>query len=222
VALVHGLATTAERTWTVNGWVDLLRDEGRDVVAPDLLGHGSADAPHEPVAYDELEAHLDRDLPEGTLDAVGFSLGARSLLVLATRRPERFRRLVVAGVGANLFRGEDEADPSEELAAALAGEAAMPPWAHYFERQAVASGVDPRALAALLRRPHPAPLDRELLARVQVPVLVVLGTEDFAGPADPLVEALPDATLRLLPGVDHFATPKDMGFLDAALRFLGA
>jgi hypothetical protein len=50
----------------------------------------------------------------------------------------------------------------------------------------------------------------------------VLGDRDFAGPADPLVGALTNATLVTLPGVDHFATPKDFGFIDAALDFLGA
>jgi hypothetical protein len=53
-------------------------------------------------------------------------------------------------------------------------------------------------------------------------VLVVLGDKDFAGPADPLVDALPDARLVTLRNVDHFATPKDFGFIDAALDFLGA
>jgi hypothetical protein len=57
---------------------------------------------------------------------------------------------------------------------------------------------------------------------VTVPVLVVLGDRDFAGPADPLVDALPDGTRCNLRGVDHFATPKDFGFLDAALSFLDA
>jgi len=51
---------------------------------------------------------------------------------------------------------------------------------------------------------------------------VVIGERDFAGPADPLVEGLPDAELVVLPGVDHFATPKDFGFIDAALDFLDA
>jgi len=50
----------------------------------------------------------------------------------------------------------------------------------------------------------------------------VLGTEDFAGPADPLVEALPVAEVRMLRGVDHFATPKDFGFIDGVLEWLGA
>ena len=62
----------------------------------------------------------------------------------------------------------------------------------------------------------------ELLGAVEVPVLVVLGERDDAGPAEPLVDALPDARLVLLPGVDHFATPKDFGFIDAALGFIDA
>ena len=50
---------------------------------------------------------------------------------------------------------------------------------------------------------------------------IVLGTEDFAGPADPLLDALPNAQLFALRGVDHFATPKDFGFIDAVLGWLG-
>ncbi len=72
-----------------------------------------------------------------------------------------------------------------------------------------------------MRQPRP-PLDAAVLGKITCPVLVVLGDRDFAGPADPLVEALPDATFRPLRGVDHFATPKDFGFLDAALGFLDA
>ena len=53
-------------------------------------------------------------------------------------------------------------------------------------------------------------------------MLVILGDKDFAGPAEPLVDALPDARLVTLRNVDHFATPKDFGCIDAALDFLGA
>jgi pimeloyl-ACP methyl ester carboxylesterase len=52
-------------------------------------------------------------------------------------------------------------------------------------------------------------------------VLVVIGDHDFAAPAEPLVEAFPDARLVVLKGVDHFATPKHFKFLEAALEFLG-
>ncbi len=72
-----------------------------------------------------------------------------------------------------------------------------------------------------MRSPRPR-LDDGRLAKVTNPVLVVLGDDDFAGPADPLLEALPNATFVPLRRVDHFATPKDFTFLDKALEFIGA
>ncbi len=217
VLLVHGLATSCARTWGETGWLELLADAGRRVIGVDLLGHGDAPAPHEPEAYDHLENRVLDELPADPVDAVGFSLGARVVLTLASRHPERFGRLVVAGVGANLFRD----DPNEAIVAALEG-ADAPDGdvvGQHFARLARHSGNDPLALAALLRRTPPA-LGTTELAAVTHPVLVVLGDQDFAGPADPLVEALPDATLAALRGVDHFATPKSMGFLTAGLDFL--
>lgn len=218
VVLVHGFATSAARTWRDNGWLDLLRDAGREVVAPDLLGHGTNAKPHDPEAYDRLEDDLLDRLPAGPVDAIGFSLGARVLLDLASREPPRFRRLVVAGVGANLFRDDDP----ELIASALTGDGPTEhPVGQYFRGLAEDPEADPEALVAYLRRPHHRPLTDEALARVELPVLVVLGDRDFAGPADPLLDRLPEARLVTLRGVDHFATPKQFGFIDAAFEFLG-
>jgi hypothetical protein len=50
---------------------------------------------------------------------------------------------------------------------------------------------------------------------------VVIGSDDFAGPGEPLVELLPNAQLVTLARVDHFATPENFGFFDAAFDFLG-
>ena len=57
---------------------------------------------------------------------------------------------------------------------------------------------------------------------MSVPTLIVVGENDFVFPPDELVDALPDAKLVTLSGVDHFATPKNFGFIDAALDFLEA
>jgi pimeloyl-ACP methyl ester carboxylesterase len=219
VVLVHGFATSADRTWRDNGWIDLLADAGRIVVAPDLLGHGRNDKPHVPEAYDHLEDDLLDALPAGPVDAIGFSLGARVLLDLASHHPDRFHRIVVAGVGANLFRGDDP----ELIAQAILGEGPSEnPVGQYFRQLASDGESDPQALVAYLRRTGHRSLTDDGLARITAPVLVVLGDRDFAGPADPLVEKLADVRVVMLPGVDHFATPKQFGFIDAALEFLGA
>ncbi len=221
VLLVHGFASSFERSWRDTGWVDLLAEAGREVLAVDLLGHGTADKPHDPEAYRELGSGVRDALPaKGRVDAVGFSLGAGLLLEVAAAAPERFEHLVVGGVGASLFR---EGDTEPAARAVLAGEADddASGAAQAFARFASAPGNDRAALAACLRRPATR-LDPSVLASVGCPVLVVLGDEDFAGPADPLVDALPNATVVILHGVDHFATAKDFRFLDHALRFLGA
>jgi pimeloyl-ACP methyl ester carboxylesterase len=95
------------------------------------------------------------------------------------------------------------------------------PTARYFLDHSARSGTDPKALARLLREHRPE-VTAEHYAKLTMPVLVVIGSEDFAGPGEPLAEALPHAELVTLKGVDHFSTPKNFGFLDAALEFLGA
>ena len=222
VVLVHGFASSGVRTWGESGWLDLLADTGRQVVAIDLLGHGAADKPHDPQAYAQLEEQALAEFPDEPVDAIGFSLGARTLLVLAAAHPERFHRLVLAGVGANLLRSDqssaelaDHIERAEELTPDAS------PVAQYFRAQAREPGSDPAALAACMRRTAP-PVTAEMLARITCPVLVVIGDRDFAGPGEPLAELLADARVVTLRGVDHFATPKDFGFLDAGLDFVGA
>jgi pimeloyl-ACP methyl ester carboxylesterase len=221
VVLVHGWGGSLATTWQRSGFTDLLADAGRPVIGVDLLGHGAAPKPHDPAAYADLTARIVEVLPDEPVDAVGFSLGAMTLLRLALDQPDRLRRLVVSGVGRNLFERDDE-----RAAAILAGvEGTGDPEdniGRLFGQYARAEGNDPEALAAVLRRPGGGPFDPAELAKVTIPVLVVIGDRDFAGPADPLVEALPDARAAVLRNVDHFATPEAFGFIDATLEFLGA
>lgn len=218
IVLVHGLGSSFEHGWRSVGWVDLISDAGREVVGIDVPGHGTASASHDPADYADVEARVEAMLPSGTIDAIGFSLGGQLLLRIASRHPERFRRLVVIGVGANLFRSDegralanafrDGVDP-DDLTARL------------FVQLAASAGNDPLALAAFLEREQ-VPFTEEDAARVTCPVLVIIGDRDFAGPADPLVAALPDVRLVTLSGVDHFRAPSDFGCIDAALEFVDA
>jgi pimeloyl-ACP methyl ester carboxylesterase len=221
VLLLHGFGGSAARTWRDNGWLDLLGDAGRPTLAPDLLGHGNAPRPHDITAYDALEDLVEAQLAElgpDPVDAIGFSLGARVLLVLASRSPHRFSHLVLGGVGANLFRHDDITAFAEVLAG---DEAPSDPAAAYFHQMIRSDGNDPVALTALLCRTSP-PLDDAALGAITAPTLVVVGEHDFAGPAAPLVDRLADAASSTIARTDHFALPKNFGFLDAALEFIGA
>ncbi|HEX4865512.1 MAG TPA: alpha/beta hydrolase [Acidimicrobiales bacterium] len=219
VLLVHGFASSFERNWREPGWVDILQDEGHDVIGLDLLGHGTAEKPHDPAAYADLAGSVASALPsEGQVDAVGFSLGGQLLLKLASEQPDRFRRLVIGGVGDNVFR---DGDPEPAARAIETGETSEgdPAVAQAFAVFARAPGNDPAALAACLRRPKSG-VDEGMLSGLKVPALVVLGDRDFAGPADRLLAALPDAQLVTLAAADHFGTPKDFRFIEATVKFL--
>ena len=216
VVLLHGFATSSARTWWESGWLDLLADAGRQTVAIDILGHGKADKPHDPAAYADLEGYVAERLPDGPVDAVGFSLGARLLLGVAIAEPHRFRRIVTLGVGRNLF----ERGGGDVVANAIrSGHAQENPAAAYFARLAEHPENDREALLACLQAPMRL-LTAAELGRVTASVLVVIGERDFCGPADQLVDALPDARLVVLPRTDHFSTPKDFIAMDAALKFL--
>jgi pimeloyl-ACP methyl ester carboxylesterase len=218
VVLVHGLGSSFEHGWRAAGWIDLIGDAGRTVIPVDILGHGTADRPHDPAAYADLETSVAAVLLDTPVDAIGFSLGAQLLLRLAASDPSRFRRLVLIGAGANVFR----TDRTEGLASAFENGAGADDIAtRVFVSLAAEAGNDPLAMAACLRRP-PQPLTPDEVARVTCSVLVILGDKDFAGPPDPLLDALPDARLVTLRGIDHFQSTRDFACLDAALEFIGA
>ncbi|MFZ9483335.1 MAG: alpha/beta fold hydrolase [Ilumatobacteraceae bacterium] len=220
VVMVHGWGGSFESTWQRSGVAELLRDAGREVIGIDLLGHGTAPRPHDPEAYADLTARVRECLPDGPVDAIGFSLGAMTLLRTACTEPHRFRRLVLAGIGKNVLEPDDGS--GERIASAVEGRAAdddttAQAFAHYAHQP----GNDPVALAAIMRRRR-IPLTAADLVGATCPTLVVIGDKDFAGPGEPLAEALPSARLVTLRNVDHFATPEAFGFIDAALGFLDA
>lgn len=220
IVLVHGFGTSFDLTWVHNGWVDILGDSGHTVIGVDLLGHGTAPKPTDEAAYADLGARvtdaIDAADPSGPVDAIGFSLGARTLLEVAAAEPGRFRSLILAGVGENLFRDDDHAPVVDAIASGRSGDS---PALRYFADLADLPGNDRAALAACMAYRR-GPLDPEMLAAVDIPVLVVLGSDDFAGPADRLVDALPQASFVELARTDHARTPKSFDFIDAALGFL--
>jgi pimeloyl-ACP methyl ester carboxylesterase len=225
VVLVHGWGGSFAATWQRSGFTDLLADAGREVIGVDLLGHGTAPKPHDPDAYGDLTERVLAALPEQQVDAVGFSLGAHTLLRTAITCPGRFRRLVLAGIGRNVFETDDEM--TRRIVAAIEGSDDADPEdnvARLFAQYATQPGNDAAALAAVMkhRLTTAEPLTELDLAAVRCPVLIVVGEKDFVQPANRLVAALPDATLRTLRRTDHFATPESFDFIDAALEFIDA
>lgn len=226
VVMVHGWGGSFEATWQRSGFTALVEDSGKPVIGVDLLGHGDAPKPHDSAAYADLTERIVDALPDEPVDAIGFSLGAITLLRLAVREPGRFNRLVLAGIGRNVFERDTDATQRivdglrHTIAGGDLGDLDQP--VRLFVQYAQQPGNDLEALTAVMERAAGSEITTDDLAAVSCPVLIVVGSDDFVHPADELAAAFPDGTCVTLRNVDHFATPEAFGFFDAALEFVDA
>jgi pimeloyl-ACP methyl ester carboxylesterase len=200
VLLLHGLGEQAQ-TW--NAVAAALSDTHR-TIAVDLRGHGASGRPgvySTALMADDLLTAIDR-LGYRSVTLVGHSLGALVAVLVAERRPDLVRRLVL-----------EDAVPCPPMP--------RPP----VERPAGPLPFDwpvVPAIRADIADPDPRWWDD--LPRITAPTLIVAGGPTSHIPQDRLAEAvtrLPDARLVTLP-VGHHVHVADLdGFRDAVLEFLG-
>lgn len=222
VVLIHGWAGNFKETWQKTGVDALLEDIGREVIGFDLLGHGSREKPHQPEAYEELPQWLLDNLPKDvpSVDVVAFSLGALTTLSAMIAAPERFGRVILAGIGDGVF-DESRPERNRKIIDALEGrvdesDSLARMFAHYGDQ----GTNDKDALIAIMKRRPTEPLDPATLAGLKHDVMVVIGEKDFAAPADRLAAAFPNGRLVTLKNTDHFATTDSFAFIDAILDFM--
>ena len=224
VVLLHGFASNAALNWRSTGWVELLADAGKTVVAPDLRGHGGSTKFYEPAAYTTEAMAADvvglcTRLNIERADFVGYSMGSRIAGLLALRHPGLVRTLVLGGIGETLISGNRDA---EQIASALLAYGPTPPGAATnFRKFAERAGGDLGALAACIRG-QVAALDPETLKSLRMPVLVASGSLDLiAGAPDPVAWRIPGAKAFTIVGRDHMLAVGDRSFKRAVLEFLG-
>lgn len=226
VVLHHGFAADGNTNWVAPGIVDALTAAGRRVVTIDARGHGASSKPHDPLFYGEEKMAADVRtlldlLGEPSYDLVGYSMGAIVSALVASQEP-RIRRLVIGGVGASVVElgGVDTRVVGSGVIQALHTDdpsSITDPNAAAFRMFAEMTGADRLALAAQARTLHQKPI---ALDDITASCLVLAGDDDpFAGRPDKLADALPDATLRVLPG-DHLSVVRDPDFAKLIVSFL--
>jgi 2-succinyl-6-hydroxy-2,4-cyclohexadiene-1-carboxylate synthase len=228
LVLLHGFTGSAAT------WARLVRaaDERFSTIALDLLGHGRSDAPADPGRYAiergaaDVIAVLDR-LGVGRAGVLGYSMGGRLALYLATAAPERVAALVVESASPGI--GEDAARRARAAQDAALAESierdGVRAFADRWERQplfatqlrlpaADREGVraerlthPARGLAGSLRGmgqgAQPALHDR--LTGLRVPALIVAGALDaaYCRIARDMAGAIPAARLAVVPEAGH-------------------
>ena len=226
VLLVHGFASTLQVNWINTGWVTLLGNAGHRVVAFDNRGHGQSTKFYDPSDYgpDILAADALALLDQLGVERphiMGYSMGARISAWLAANHPRRVDRLVLSGMGANIFGASDPAR-NETVAQALETDdpdTIESRGAKTFRAFADATGSDRLALAACIR-PSVAKITPELVATITAPTLVAVGTEDdVAGRPEPLADLIPGARIHHAQGRDHMKSVGDAGVKRAVEEF---
>jgi pimeloyl-ACP methyl ester carboxylesterase len=227
IVLVHGFASSLDGNWRRPGILDALVKSGRRVVALDCRGHGESGKPHDPQAYadnamaNDVIALMDH-LGIAKADLMGYSMGGIISATLLTTRSERFRSVILSGVGDAIALGGFPRERGESIARAMEssdGGKAENETARGFRIFAERSGNDLQALAAMQKTPRRHSYDPSAFGRVTLPVLVLIGEGDtLAGPGDKLAAAIPGAKLVMVPG-DHL-TAVGPALARAAVEFL--
>lgn len=209
--LLPGMGGRAEM-WFQDGYVDVF-ERDFTVLAPDVLGHGLSDKPHDPAAYREPDVALDALAvldAEGIDEPVrvwGYSRGARLGYMLATETPERVRCLIAGATPLGI-------PPAlvSQFMAPVAAPLLAEDWDAYWEtfgvpvepefRGIFESDSDMVALGCVVQAMADAPYEFDV-DRIDVPCLLYVGGEDpFATFVEQDAAAL-GAPLEVLRGMSH-------------------
>ncbi|MFF5004213.1 alpha/beta fold hydrolase [Streptomyces phaeochromogenes] len=211
----------------------------RRVIAPDLRGYGRSPVVPglTPLATfaEDIAALLD-DLGVREFALAGLSMGGQIVMECYRQFPERVRALVLADTfpaaetPAGRKSRNDMADRllregmrpyADEVLHRMVAPYAHPDVAAHVHR--MMTSTSPEGAAAALRGRAERPDYRELLTRVTVPTLVVVGEDDEYTPvadARAMHTAIPGSTLQVVPRAAHMPNLEQPEQFNAALAAL--
>ena len=212
IVLIHGFASNRLEGWKRTSWYSAFDRRQTRVIALDQRSHGESEKLYDPEAYrreklaGDVLALMDH-LRVQRADVFGYSMGTRTALGVAMAAPRRVSNLILGGIGGKLLEPSPPVVGEPMAEAMLADDPATitQPMLRSFRQFAEEQGEDRKALAAVTRVKNPE-LDREAMARLPMPVLVVAGQGDTgAGDPEALARIFPDGHAVTVPGCDHFS-----------------
>lgn len=225
IVLVHGFASSKNVNWAYPGWVSELKRLGYRVIALDNRGHGESAKLYDSAQYEiaimasDVLALMDH-LGLARADVMGYSLGSRMIATLALQAPQRFRSIILGGIGIGIIAG---GGPGESVARALEAPSlddVSDPVGRTIRAFADQTRSDRRALAACLRGSRRL-MTREEAAAIRVPTLIAVGTRDeIAGSASALGEIIPGSKVLDIPERDHMRAVGDKVYKSGVAEFL--
>jgi pimeloyl-ACP methyl ester carboxylesterase len=212
ILLLHGFASNRNEGWRRTGWYGAFERRRMRAIALDQRGHGESEKLYDPQAYTRANLAADAlalldHVGVRRTDVFGYSMGTRTAMQLALHAPDRVSRLILGGIGERLFNPRPPRTDETIADAMLADDPAIikEPFLKSFRQFADEQGEDRRALAAFSQAQNP-PLDRDALAALPMPVMVVAGSGDEgAGDPERLARLFPLGKGMTIPGCDHFS-----------------
>ena len=204
VLLIHGYFSNAFVNWIRFGHAEEIARRGFRVIMPDLRAHGDSDKPHDPARYgpdalrDDAFDLIDHLGIGEDYDLVGYSLGGRTAMrmLISGARP---RRAVLCGMGLEgILNTRGRGGYFRKVLTGLGTfERGSSEW--MTEAFLKTTGGDPQALLLILETF--VDTTREGLTMIDVPVLILLGSEDDDnGSGEDLADAIPNARFQSVPG----------------------
>jgi 3-oxoadipate enol-lactonase len=209
------------------------------VIAPDLRGHGETTVTRGPSTMEEMAEDVVSLLDELNVPRAvicGLSMGGYVALALYRAHPSRVRALVLADTRAKADTEEARRTREENAQRALAEgmgpivDSMLPKLlserTREGERETVARvrrmmlGLKPEGAAAALRGMALRRDQTDLLASIDVPVLVVVGSEDAVTPpsdAEAMHALIEGSRLRVIEGAGHVSNVEKPEEFDRAL-----
>jgi pimeloyl-ACP methyl ester carboxylesterase len=206
------------------------------VIAPDLRGFGASELGRDAISLDlyadDLAALLDQ-LGAERVAFCGLSMGGYIAFAFLRRYRERIRTLILADTRAQpdteegRRNREQMARTAEEQGPGAIADQMLPrllspsaPEALRAEVRQIIEANDRRGIAAALRAMAARPDSTPLLATIDVPTLVIVGTEDVPTPPDDAQRmrgAIPNSRLIEIPGAGHLTNLEQPDVFNAAV-----
>lgn len=221
--VLHGFLANADLNFVQPGIAGRIENLHRQVILPDLRGHGASDAPEDEAAYPPDALAMDqeallRHLGISDYDLVGYSLGARTAMRMLVRGA-RPKRVVLGGMGDSgiMNVGARRAFFADGI---LNGANAKHPQAGAYIQGSIAErGLNPKAMLNVLAQQ--VDTSAAELATIDVPMLIVSGEDDADnGSAEKLAGFLPNAISKRVPG-NHLTAVMTPELGRAIAGFLG-
>lgn len=222
VLLIHGFINNAD-SWTGTKVKHALLEKGYRVIVPDLRGNGNSSQTEDPKKYDNLAQTKDlivlmNHLGIKKYNAIGYSRGSIVLAKLLTIEKHRINKAIIGGMGISF------SDPNWDIPNAFyegfTGNLEDFPVAK--DAVTYAKSINANLQTLALQQKYQPCTQKNELAEITTEILLLNGTDDaWNGSKTELEKALPNSTLKLVPG-DHNTTYRKAPFAEETMKFFGS